>query len=258
MKQGQEIVARFPGILIIHQKMRGKKKGEHQHDEHEIFIPLQGEIGVEFDDFELKAGAGKMIYIPPGVDHRFSSSKEAEGERLYFFIDTKTWDKLGGSLSAPKVLPASQLCKELLFHLLIHPQTRAAKSLCETLVQTFAEMLENVVDREVQHLSGKVSDPRIKKVLEKIQATYHSSLLMEPLARDSGLSVRSLNRLFLDQTGMTPKQAVTLHRIEEAKSLLAQNRSVTDVAYDVGYRSLSQFITTFRSVTGKLPTEFKG
>jgi AraC-like DNA-binding protein len=56
---------------------------------------------------------------------------------------------------------------------------------------------------------------------------------------------------------MTPKQAITFHRIEKAKELLQKNQSVTDVAYEVGYSSLSQFITTFRSLTGKLPSEFR-
>lgn len=257
MKQGQEIIAKFPGILIIHQKIRGKRKGEHQHSEHEIFIPLQGEIGVKFEDKELKAGVGKMIYIPPGVDHTFTSSDNSEGERLYFFVEPKIWNKMGGIESLPQILPASQLSKELLFHLLTHPNTKASKSLCETLVQTFSEMLENVSPTEMSSLAGKVSDLRIKMVLEKIQNSYHSPIPMEQLARESGLSVRSLNRLFLDQTGLTPKQAITLYRVEMAKTLLMQKKSVTDVAYDVGYSSLSQFITTFRSITGKLPSEYK-
>lgn len=257
MKQGQEVIAKFPGILIIHQKIRGKRKGKHHHEDHEIFIPLQGEIGVQFESGELKAGQGKMIYIPPGVEHVFTSSDNSEGERLYFFINTKMWSKLGGIVSEPKILPVSQLSKELLFHLLIHPKTKAAKSLCETLVQTFSEMLEQVIPSGLESFSGKISDPRVKKVWGKIQDSYREQLSMDQLAQTSGLSVRSLNRLFLDESGMTPKQAITFHRIEKAKELLLQNQSVTDVAYEVGYSSLSQFITTFRSLTGKIPSEFR-
>ncbi len=258
MKQGQEILAKFPGILIIHQKMRGKNKGRHHHTDHEVFVPLQGEIAVLFDEKELKAGAGKMIYIPPGVEHTFTSTEKAEGERLYFFVEPKVWEKCGGIRSAPKVLPAGQLCKELLFHLLIHPQTKAAKSLCETLVQTFSELLENTVEVELGSLSGKIEDPRIRKVLEKIQDGFHTPLSMETLARDSGLSTRSFNRLFLQETGMTPKEAIAHLRIERAKTLLTGKTSVTDVAYEVGYSSISQFITTFRSITGRLPSEYRG
>ncbi len=257
MKQGQEVIAKFPGILIIHQKIRGKRKRRHHHEDHEIFIPLQGEIGVHFEAGELKAGQGKMIYIPAGVEHVFTSTENADGERLYFFIDTKMWDKLGGIASEPKILPVSQLSKELLFHLLIHPKTKAAQSLCETLVQTFSEMLEQIIPTGLDSFSGKISDPRVKKVWIKIQESYQEQISMDRLAKASGLSVRNLNRLFLDESGMTPKQAITFHRIEKAKELLLQNQSVTDVAYEVGYSSLSQFITTFRSLTGKLPSEFR-
>jgi AraC-like DNA-binding protein len=56
--------------------------------------------------------------------------------------------------------------------------------------------------------------------------------------------------------GMTPKQAVTLCRVREAQRLLKLGRAtVTDVAFEVGYASVSQFITTFRRVTGRLPSE---
>jgi AraC-like DNA-binding protein/mannose-6-phosphate isomerase-like protein (cupin superfamily) len=257
MKQGQEIVAKFPGILIIHQKIRGKRKGQHHHEEHEFFLPLQGEIGVEVQGQRLTAGAGKMIYLPPGIEHSFTSAEEAEGDRLFFFVEKKTWEKFGGGTFEARTFPASQLSKELLFHLLIHPETKATKALCETLVQTLSEMLEQPGKTEVAHLTGKVQDERVKKVLAHIQENFQENVSMDELAKSSGLSVRNLNRLFLEETGLTPKQAITLHRMEEAKNLLALKKSVTEVAFDVGYNSVSQFITTFRSVTGKLPTEFR-
>lgn len=38
--------------------------------------------------------------------------------------------------------------------------------------------------------------------------------------------------------------------------LKTSGNSVTDVAYEVGYQSLSQFIATFRKITGRLPSEY--
>ena len=56
---------------------------------------------------------------------------------------------------------------------------------------------------------------------------------------------------------MTPKQVITLHRMERAKTLLSKRgQTVTDVAFEVGYSSVSQFITAFRKITGQLPSEF--
>lgn len=260
MKQGQDISAEFPGVLIIHQKIKGNSVDDHAHDEHEFFLPLQGEIQIQAGQELLKAGPGKMIYLPPSSTHSFRASSSSEGERLIFMIQPRLWKANEGGSFPPSVISASQLSKELLFHLLIHPKTRAARSLLDTLVQTLSEMLEdsglqNMGD--IAHLEGRSQDPRIRKALQAISASFDQSLPMERLARESGMSVRNFNRLFLSELGMTPKQAVTLYRIERAKGLLkGARRSVTDVAFEVGYQSVSQFITTFRKATGQLPSEY--
>lgn len=260
MRQGQDIAAKFPGVLIIHQKIRGNTVDRHQHDEHELFLPLQGEIKIQSQEDLLKAGPGKMIYLPPGLEHSFQAASSAQGERLIFIVDAKTWKLSGGGDFPPSVATVSQLCKELLFHLLIFPKTKAARSLTETLIQTASEMLEASVLQscgEVAHLGGRSRDARVGRALSIIRKSFNAPLSMDKLAKDAGLSTRSLNRLFLEELGVTPKQAITLHRIESAKAILKQKRtSVTDTAFEVGYSSVSQFITTFRKVTGQLPSEF--
>ena len=80
---------------------------------------------------------------------------------------------------------------------------------------------------------------------------------MEAAAREAGLSLRSMNRLFAKEVGLSPRQALAICRTERAKELLASGRvSVTEAAFEVGYRSLSQFISVFRRLTGQLPSEF--
>lgn len=253
MKQGQDISVRFPGIVIVHQMIRASMVKEHHHEGlHEGLIPLQGEIHVNADGRDLKAGPGRLVYLPPDCPHTFRGSPHASGERLIFLVEDATWKKCGGGAHPPGVIPVSQLAKELLFHLLIHPKTRAFRSLVETLVGTLGEMLESPGPA----LGGTASDPRVRKALACIESRFQEPLSAESLARESGMSVRNLNRLFLEELGLTPKQAITLHRVERAKALLAARRPVTDVALEVGYGSLSQFITVFRRTTGKLPSEW--
>lgn len=79
---------------------------------------------------------------------------------------------------------------------------------------------------------------------------------MTEIAKRSGLSVRSLNRLFLEQLSMTPKQVLSQYRVSKAKELLLDGASVTDACFSVGYQSLTQFISIFRQLTGQLPSEF--
>ncbi len=276
MKQGQDLAARFPGLHIIHQKIRGKEVAAHVHPkEHELFLPFHGEIQIGLGATgELKASPGKLIYLPPEVPHSFRSSVSGEGERLICIIEEGLWKKAQGVKSGPASLPASQLLKEILFYLLVNPRTRAAHSLSLTLVETLGEMLEEpwldprgdtmagllregtISGTPFAHLARGSTDSRLKSALRKIENEFDQELSMQELARESGLSVRSLNRLFLSELRLTPKQLVTLYRVERARKLLAHPKAtVTDVALAVGYQSLSQFISVFRRVTGQLPSE---
>ncbi len=89
MKKTRDILVEFPGLIIVHQKIPGQEVGRHQHPEHEFFMPLQGEITVEFGKEPVKAGPGRMLYVPPILDHCFSSSAQGSGERLIWLVDQK-------------------------------------------------------------------------------------------------------------------------------------------------------------------------
>ena len=256
----RDISAQFPGVYIIHQKIRGNEVGEHQHEEHEFFLPLQGEIQIQTSDKTLKAGPGKMIYLPPGTLHSFRADSTSQGERLILISDPHAWKKYQGGQFGPSVMSSSQLCKEILFQLLIHPKTKASKALVETLIQTMSEMLEGAYrtfDGDLLHLVGQSQDERVKTALGVIEESFTTTISTEEIARKSGMSVRNFNRLFLTEVGMTPKQVITLFRIEQAKQLLSNGKqSVTDISFEVGYNSVSQFISTFRKSTGQLPSSF--
>ena len=254
MKQGQDLTAEFPGLFLIHQRIRGREVLEHIHEEHELFLPLQGTIQVTIEGQTLRAGPGKMLYVPPGIEHSFTSPHGDEGERLIAIVANEIWEKHVTQKFPAAVRSVSQLSKELLFHLLTHPEKKAARSLISTFIETVSEMLETPADeRRLDHVLGKVTDPRLRKAIEVINSDYLEDIAMDEVAKAAGLSTRSLNRLFLTELGMTPKQLVILKRMAQAKILLKQKRSVTDVAFEVGYNSVSQFIVTFRRVTGQLP-----
>jgi AraC-like DNA-binding protein len=87
---------------------------------------------------------------------------------------------------------------------------------------------------------------------------YATDLSVAELARLSGLSVRNMSRLFLCELGVTPKQLLMSLRIDKAKELLLAGVTVTEAAYGVGYKSLSQFIQAFRQTTGQIPSEYQG
>ena len=77
-------------------------------------------------------------------------------------------------------------------------------------------------------------------------------------AREAGLSEFHFLRLFTSVLGVTPKQYVIRSRLRRAARLLAEDaRQITDIAYEVGFGDLSNFVRTFHRAAGVSPRGFR-
>jgi AraC-like DNA-binding protein len=80
----------------------------------------------------------------------------------------------------------------------------------------------------------------------------------EGIAAEVGLAPRSLARRFEQELGMTWRSALRRLRVLRAIELLAgTDATVTQIAMDVGYSSLSAFESAFRDLVGKTPTDYR-
>jgi transcriptional regulator GlxA family with amidase domain len=83
-------------------------------------------------------------------------------------------------------------------------------------------------------------------------------LALEALARQAGISVRSLSRRFREQTGTTPLQWLLRARVRRAQLLLeTTNHSVERVAANAGFRSVAAFRVQFRRSVATSPQAYR-
>ena len=81
---------------------------------------------------------------------------------------------------------------------------------------------------------------------------------LERLAAHVGLSPFHFLRLFSRALGVTPHQYLVRVRLRRAARLLVDpQRTITDVALDVGFSDLSNFVRTFRRAAGVSPGAFR-
>lgn len=260
MKKGQDIAVQFSGLQLIHHNCPGLERRSLSFKEHLVFIPLQGELQIELKEKKFSLGPGKMLYLPPQSTHSFASSIH-QGERLIVLISPMLWKSKSLKSFSAAPLPLSLFIKELLFYLLLYPKTKHASSLIGVLAETLSEHLEmansNHHEQSMEHLESRIKDFRVMAALEFMRSNIPNHVSMNHVAKKSGLSLRSLNRLVLEQTGFSPRQILIQYRISKAQELfLSGKHSVTHIAAEVGYHSLSQFIAAFRNITGQLPSEF--
>ncbi|HSJ03385.1 MAG: helix-turn-helix transcriptional regulator [Verrucomicrobium sp.] len=100
--------------------------------------------------------------------------------------------------------------------------------------------------------------PAVRRARQHIAHHLAQPMCLEEVARNSGVSPFHFCKIFKRFTGLTFTEYVNRARVEHAKKLLLKPFSrVTEVAYDVGFQSLSQFNRSFRRVMDQSPTEFR-
>jgi AraC-like DNA-binding protein len=89
-------------------------------------------------------------------------------------------------------------------------------------------------------------------------AHYFERLDVDDLARAAGLSRAHFSREFRRAFGESPHAYLLTRRLERAAALLRiTDRSVTDICFSVGLRSVGSFTTSFTRTYGLSPTAYR-
>ena len=91
-----------------------------------------------------------------------------------------------------------------------------------------------------------------------IDANAHEPIDLESAAGEFGLSPFHFLRLFARVLGVTPHQYLIRSRLRRAARLLAEDtRPITEIAFNVGFGDLSNFVRTFHRAAGVSPRGFR-
>jgi AraC-like DNA-binding protein len=86
----------------------------------------------------------------------------------------------------------------------------------------------------------------VDRAINFITENYKSSFSLDELAQQSFLSKFHLLRVFKNKTGFTPYAYQMQLRLNEARRLIFQNKSLTEIAYELGFADQAHFTNTFK------------
>jgi transcriptional regulator GlxA family with amidase domain len=99
---------------------------------------------------------------------------------------------------------------------------------------------------------------RLLRAKDRMDVASHEEWPVERLARVSRVSDAHFARSFKDAFGVPPHRYLLTRRLERAKTLLRDTEvSITDIAFQTGWKSLGTFGRIFRDVTGESPGELR-
>ncbi|MFT5467040.1 MAG: AraC-like DNA-binding protein/ligand-binding sensor protein [Verrucomicrobiales bacterium] len=128
---------------------------------------------------------------------------------------------------------------------------------CLTMIAAFALQLGDQLNRLLIS-EQKTDHPVVMKAKQYVNAHLEDRILLDEVAKHVFVSPFYFCKLFKQNTGMTLTEFVNRRRVEWAKrKLLNPQARVTEIAYDVGYQSLSQFNRCFLKYAGQSPTQYR-
>jgi AraC-like DNA-binding protein/ligand-binding sensor protein len=125
------------------------------------------------------------------------------------------------------------------------------------LLTFFAEQFSALTNQHVLERQN-AEPPLVQKARQYIEEHKADQLSLSDVAKAAGASVFHFCKVFHKSTGLKFTDYVARVRLEDARTqLLNPNRRISEVAYDVGFQSLTQFNRMFKRVFGQSPTEFR-
>ncbi|HEY2143830.1 MAG TPA: helix-turn-helix domain-containing protein, partial [Candidatus Udaeobacter sp.] len=126
------------------------------------------------------------------------------------------------------------------------------------LLTFFADQL-SALSNQLMMEKHNAEPPLVLKAREYIEKHKTEEMSLADVAKAAGASIFHFCKVFHRATGLKFTDYVARVRLEDARTrLLNPNLRVSEIAYDVGFQSLTQFNRTFKRVFGQSPSAFRG
>jgi AraC-like DNA-binding protein len=90
-----------------------------------------------------------------------------------------------------------------------------------------------------------------------IDENYPRPISLEQVSKQAFISKFHFHRLFRQVYKRTPQDYITQKRLNKAKELLAQNKSISEVCAAIGFESTASFTHLFKKAMGFPPTWYR-
>lgn len=235
----------------------------------EICYFLKGRQYYKIGDSLHELSGNDIIIIAPDIDHSTDRHPEDKGELYWFqisleknegklcYLPQEQSDQLLQQLikNANRIFKGSFKLKFVLMRLMRELQepksTMRALSINQLILQL---LMETLTLSEDQQPSAPLE--RFQTIDDFILKNIERSIFVDELATLINLSTPYFKDWFKKNKGIPPKEYINRTKIERAKTDLLIKKSITQVAYDLGFGSSQYFATVFKKFSGTTPKSF--
>lgn len=220
----------------------------HRHAAHQLLFASTGAMTVTGDRTSWMIPPGRAVLIPAGIPHALRIWGEVAMRSLYFPADAPA---AAFRVDSCRVISVSPLLREVILRV-------AELAALDSRVSAESNLMRVLMDElEAAHVEPLLlplpTDARALRAASAVLKDPADGVTADALARRSGLSTRTLERLFRAETGMRFGLWRQKARLLESVRVLVEGGSVTHAALESGYSSVSAYIAAFKQTFGCTP-----
>ncbi len=244
----------------------------HYHDYYELVIFEEGDIEYVCDGCVYQPKYGDIILIPPTKFHMsMINCEKTHYKRHVFYLYPSAFDSIGYSELACFLERTKNgdifAFDSVEIRLKVMNLLDSLKRLWEKSSSTFEDALGlsyiiqlfyflNQEQCQIKNESSVLPEIALK-IQRYVDQNYSEISSVSQVAQHFYYSREYVSRLFRKYFDSSVSDYIKKKRIAESQILIVQGHAIIDIAYKVGFSSLSTFIRAFRSVTNMTPSEYR-
>ncbi|WP_082172973.1 helix-turn-helix domain-containing protein [Methylobacterium platani] len=230
---------------------------EHRHDYHQIVLSNCGKMEIEIEGCSGMIDQGQGAFIASSDRHEFCC---VDGG-MFLVLDISDGQSIGlchdpdafGHLTDRKFFRVDDKIRHLASYAsakTMNKDQSLARKAWATLI------ISELVDFSKSQLSMKARS--IHRALEYIDANFSRKIAVSAIAKETGVSERSLHSLFVDHLNTTPHSYIVAKRIEYAMLLLkTTQKTAPEIASLSGYADQSALSRSMQKHHGVTPAQYR-
>jgi AraC-like DNA-binding protein/quercetin dioxygenase-like cupin family protein len=227
----------------------GTSTGVHHHPRAQLLYAVTGVMIVRSEAGTWVVPPNRAVWLAAGLDHEVEMRGDVRIRTV--FVDPQASPHLPRGNC---VIAVSPLLRELIIAATRIPIDYSTNSRDERLMQLLLDELRSL-DVLPLHLPMP-RDARLRAICETLVHAPHDDTTAEKWAARSGITAKTLHRLFPKETGLSFAQWRQQARLLSALERLARGERIIDVALNSGYASQSAFAAMFKKHFGMTPSAF--
>jgi AraC-like DNA-binding protein len=239
----------------------GDKPFTELHACHSISFVRKGSFGYHCRGRSHELVAGSLLIGAPGTEFVCTHDHVCGDECLSFFFQPELVATLGDGSRAWQMGATPPLAELMVLGALAQAAADGSSNIgLDEVGHLLARRLLQVASGKGREESGVTARDRRRAVEAAlwIDANSQRDIELEDVAREVAVSPFHFLRVFSRTLGVTPHQYLVRSRLRHAARLLTEDdKPVTDIAYDVGFGDLSNFVRTFHRAAGVSPLKFR-